>query len=112
MAQEQYPLQICIYTSDLPPSPTKKTDVIRVSFCLENSVGTQTVRYKIADSTFYGYLLEGKEPTTANNTVAIQTDNAEWHFLRQGEGDDACWLLCFISIRVPASQVRRFLLIV
>merc|ERR1711916_254649 len=45
---QEFPLQVCIYTSDLPPNPIKTADVVRCSFLLENSVGTQTVRYKVS----------------------------------------------------------------
>eukprot|EP01104_Vermistella_antarctica_P018797 TRINITY_DN70_c1_g1_i1.p3 TRINITY_DN70_c1_g1~~TRINITY_DN70_c1_g1_i1.p3 ORF type:complete len:174 (-),score=45.49 TRINITY_DN70_c1_g1_i1:431-952(-) len=122
-----------IYTSDLPPIPVRKNDVFHASFMVESNSGyTSTVRYRLADATVHGSLLEGK--TTVGSVLAITTDDSEWHFSKRSSAStsssalggggssvltpkpaeddkdaDVTWVLYFVSVRVPTSSLKKFL---
>jgi len=95
---------VSLYTSDVPPVPVKKEDVLKATFLLENNVGANTVRYKIAEATFLGSVLEKQTVNLNQNFVSITTDTAEWHFMKQTN-----WVLYFISVKVPAEQLKKFM---
>lgn len=99
------PPQVFIYTSDVPPIPLKaKEDVLRVSFFLENNVGTTTIRYKMADSLCDGKALESRTANCNQNFISITNDTSEWHFIKQ-----TSWLLYYVSIKIPPDQVKKFM---
>ncbi|KAJ5068654.1 hypothetical protein M0811_02597 [Anaeramoeba ignava] len=101
---------ISIYTSDVPPIPVQSEDTVRVTFLLENSVGLNTVRYKVAESIFLGRQLAQKTAnvTSQQNFVSVNTEDSEWHFMRQAN----CWVLYFISVKIPASKLKKFLTVI
>jgi hypothetical protein len=99
------PPQVFVYTSDLPPLPMKsKDDVLKVTFLLENNVGTTTIRYKIADAIFDGKTLEARTANCNQNFISITNDTSEWHFIKQTN-----WLLYFVSVKIPPEQVKKFM---
>merc|ERR1711879_806682 len=99
------PPQVFVYTSDLPPLPMKsKYDVLKVTFLLENNVGTTTIRYKIADAIFDGKTLEARTANCNQNFISITNDTSEWHFIKQTN-----WLLYFVSVKIPPEQVKKFM---
>lgn len=95
-----------IMTSDIPPLPLEKGDSLHVTFLLENNVGLNTVRYRVADSVFQGSSLydaiEKNQACQATINVAVET--GEWTFSKQG----STWILRHILLYVPMSQLRKF----
>eukprot|EP01102_Stenamoeba_stenopodia_P004983 TRINITY_DN15486_c0_g1_i1.p1 TRINITY_DN15486_c0_g1~~TRINITY_DN15486_c0_g1_i1.p1 ORF type:complete len:138 (+),score=19.64 TRINITY_DN15486_c0_g1_i1:383-796(+) len=96
-----------VFTSDLPPIPVGKNDTLRVLFQLENNSGGNQ-RYAICEGTFSGNLLEGTDHQQGN-VVSVESDSAEWHFIKQNSADSTAWLLCFVCLRIPASGLKKFM---
>jgi hypothetical protein len=67
----EYPTQVSLYTSDLPPVPVRQNDILNITFLLENNVGTATVRYKIASATFHGQQLEAQLQSAGGKYVTV-----------------------------------------
>ncbi len=96
--------QVFLQTTDVPALPIGKDDTLRVTFLLENNVGTSTVRYKIADGTFNGSMLD-KTSNLNQNFISVTTETSEWHFTRQQQAN---WMLASISVKVPPDAIRKF----
>jgi len=118
-----------VYSSDLPPLPVQPEHHVKITLLLESNVGGTTIRYRIAEVTFSGSQLEGKQ---GGKVIAIKTPEADWHFTKQDipahshtsahnspasntSSSEATssqpfrWLLYYISIRVPTATLRKFL---
>lgn len=101
------PESVAIYTSDVPPIPISQTDVLKISFSLHNvQVNGKTAAVEIASAHVKGAMIDTKNVKETHNFIAVNTPNAEWHFLRQKQA--SAWLLYFVSVRVEASKLATF----
>jgi hypothetical protein len=102
---EENPPQFAVCSSDLPPLPVKgPEDVVKVTFLLENNVGTGTIRYKITEALLHGKTLECHSNNGTQNLVTITDEKSEWHFIKQTN-----WLLYYVSVQIAPEQVRKFM---
>ena len=99
------PNKVGIFTNDVPPLPMGDGDVMHVSFLLENNVGLNTIRYRVAESEFSGSLLKAAlEQNPGVSSIPVQTETGEWVFQAQ----DRTWILRSIMLYVPMPQLRKF----
>jgi hypothetical protein len=101
------PNTVGLFTSDVPPLPLTGNDVFHVTFLLENNVGLNTVRYRVAESQFAGTDLMRHVDETAGPTptVNVAVDGGEWQFSLQQQ----TWILRSILVYVPMAQLRKFI---
>jgi hypothetical protein len=101
------PNMVGLLTTDIPPLPMTGNDTLHVTFLLENNVGLNTVRYRIAESQFAGTdLMRAVEESAAPNPVITVTSSlGEWQFSLQQQ----TWILRSILLYVPMAQLRKFL---
>jgi hypothetical protein len=101
------PNTVGIFTSDVPPLPLTATDTFNVTFLLENNVGLNTVRYRVAEAQFPGSELmraveEAPGPTS---TITVSSETGEWQFSLQQQ----TWILRSILLYVQMAQLRKFI---
>lgn len=101
------PNQVGIMTSDIPPLPMNETDTLHATFLLENNVGLNTVRYRVAEASFPGNQLYQaiKEVAGPQTTISVPFEKGEWQFSKQG----TTWILRQILLYVPMAQLRKFI---
>ena len=101
------PNMVGIYTSDIPPFPLGASDSLHVTFLLENNVGLNTVRYRVADSQFGGSeLIKAVNEAPSNQgTITVSNEAGEWQFSLQQQ----TWIIRSILLYVPMSQLRKFI---
>ena len=101
------PNMVGIYTSDIPPLPMTASDTLHVTFLLENNVGLNTVRYRVAESQFAGSELTHALEQSAGpqSSVTVTSESGEWQFSQQGQS----WILRSIMLYVPMTQLRKFI---
>lgn len=101
------PNMVGIMTSDIPPLPMmNETDSLHVTFLLENNVGLNTVRYRVAESVFQGKDLFAMAEDAAHQTsITVTVESGEWQFSKQG----TTWILRSILLYVPMAQLRKFI---
>ena len=86
------PNMVGIMTSDIPPLPMTPNDTLHVTFLLENNVGLNTVRYRVAESSFSGtelFKVIEESPNPHSSTITAAVDTGEWQFSLQG----TTWIL-------------------
>lgn len=100
------PNMVGIFTSDIPPLPLGQTDTLHVTFLLENNVGLNTVRYRVAESQFTGAELMHavEEQAGPHSLITVTVDSGEWQFSLQ----QRTWILRAITLYVPMAQLRKF----
>jgi len=101
------PNMVGIMTSDIPPLPLTISDTLHVTFLLENNVGLNTVRYRVAECSFSGselFKVVGDSPGP-HSTVTVTIETGEWQFSMQGN----TWILRSILLYVPMAQLRKFI---
>jgi hypothetical protein len=101
------PNMVGIFTSDVPPLPLTLNDTFHVTFLLENNVGLNTVRYRVAESQFLGTeLMRAVEESAGPNTaITVTSESGEWQFSLQQQ----TWILRSILLYVPMTQLRKFM---
>lgn len=101
------PNMVGIFTSDIPPLPLTASDTLHVTFLLENNVGLNTVRYRVAESQFAGAeLMRALEENTGPQTaITVSCESGEWQFSLQQQ----TWILRSILLYVPMAQLRKFI---
>lgn len=101
------PNMVGIYTNDIPPLPMSSSDIMNVTFLLENNVGLRTLRYRVAEAHLEGmeFMKFIKEKPPEQDTVTITTKTGEWVFSLQQQ----TWILRSILTYVPLAQLRKFI---
>jgi hypothetical protein len=101
------PNMVGLLTTDIPPLPLTANDTLHVTFLLENNVGLNTVRYRVAESQFAGadLMRAVEESASPNPAVTVTSDVGEWQFSLQ----QTTWILRSILLYVPMAQLRKFL---
>jgi hypothetical protein len=101
------PNMVGLLTTDIPPLPLTANDTLHVTFLLENNVGLNTVRYRIAESQFAGAdLMHAVEQSAGPNpAITVKSELGDWQFSLQ----QTTWILRSILLYVPMAQLRKFL---
>lgn len=100
------PNTVGIFTSDVPPLPLTATDTLHVTFMLENNVGLNTVRYRVAEAQFTGAeLMRAVEENGPQGAVTVTGESGEWQFSLQQQ----TWILRSILLYVPMAQLKKFI---
>lgn len=96
-----------IYTDDIPPLPMSASDIMNVTFLLENNVGLRTLRYLVAESHLEGveFMQFVSEKSPESGTVTVTTKSGEWVFMEHQQ----TWILRSILAYVPLAQLRKYI---
>lgn len=100
-----------LLTKDVPPVPIlEDTDVVKVSFYLENCTGLPPMRYLIVEDQVEAAAVEENQ---LGEQCTVKTETGEWTFMRVRSQDPenpvTPWFLIEINLRIPDARFKQYL---